>query len=214
MADTDHDFANLYGEIERYYTTKVQRHGACALGVDWPCEPSQELRFVQLLKLCAPEQPFSLNDFGCGYGALCGLLDRRFGDVEIDYLGIDLSPEMIRRARQLWGHGNRTRFAVGASLPRVADYSVASGVFNVKLKQPHSRWVRFVKQTLAMLNASSRKGFAVNFLAKPVGEQGQIEELYRTTAEFWRAHCERNLNSRTQVLSDYGMCEFTLIVRS
>lgn len=214
VADQDDDVASLHSDIERYYTAKIHTHGPCARGVDWPCTPSQELRFVQLLKLCDPSQPFSLNDFGCGYGALCGFLDKRFGGVEIDYLGVDLSPEMVRQARRLWAHKHQASFAVGATLPRVADYSLASGVFNVKLQQPHAPWIRFVKQTLSMLSASSRRGFAVNFLAHTAGDHTEVEELYRTTEGLWRVHCERTLGLRTQVLSNYGMREFTLIACS
>jgi SAM-dependent methyltransferase len=207
------DFANLHGDIKRYYSTKVQTHGACALGVDWPCTPSQELRFVQLLKLCDPQQPFSLNDFGCGYGAMRGFLDKRYGAIEIDYQGVDISPDMVRNAQHLWGHRPHTSFVVGSVLTRMADYSVASGVFNVKLRQPVSMWTRFVKQTLNMLSQTSRRGFAVNFLVPAVGNQAIVEELYTTTDGLWRAHCERTLGRRTQILSNYGLREFTLLAR-
>jgi len=213
VPDQDNDVAEIHGDIERYYTAKIQTHGPCARGVDWPCVPSQQLRFVQLLKLCDPTQPFSLNDFGCGYGALRDFLNHRFGDVEIDYLGVDLSPEMVRQARRLWAHKHQTDFAVGATLSRVADYSLASGVFNVKLQQPHTRWIRFVKQTLTMLSASSRRGFAVNFLSHASGSHSEVDQLYRTTEGLWRAHCERILGLRTEVISNYGMGEFTLIAR-
>lgn len=213
MGNQDDDVARIHGDIERYYTAKIQSYGACARGVDWSCGPSQELRFVQLLKLCDPSQSFSLNDFGCGYGALRGFLDRRFGAVEIDYLGVDISPEMVTQARRLWAHKPQTAFAVGITLPRVADYSLASGVFNVKLHQPHARWIRFVKQTLNMLSQFSRRGFAVNFLTPATKDSDEIEELYRTTEGLWRSHCERTLGHRTQVLRSYGMREFTLIAR-
>lgn len=213
VADQDDDVAKVYGDIERYYTVKIQTHGPCAQGVDWSCGPAQELRFVQLLKLCDSSQPFSLNDFGCGYGALRGFLDKRFNTIEVDYLGVDISPEMVRHAQRLWSHMHQTTFAIGASLPRVADYSLASGVFNVKLHQPHARWIRFVKQTLNMLSKSSSKGFAVNFLTPILKSGDEIEELYRTTEGLWLAHCERTLRLRTQVVRTYGMREFTLIAR-
>ncbi len=213
VADQDDDVAKVHGDIARYYTAKIQTHGPCARGVDWPCAPSQELRFVQLLKLCDPSQPFSLNDFGCGYGALCGFLDKRLGGVEIDYLGVDLSPEMVRQARRLWAHKHQTSFAVGAILPRVADYSLASGVFNVKLHQPHARWMQLIKQTLRMLSASSRLGFAVNFLTPMTDSRGQVDELYRTAGGVWLAYCKRTLGLKVEVVGSYGMNELTLVVR-
>lgn len=207
------DLTSLHGDIELYYTAKVRAYGPCAAGVDWSCTPTQELRFVQLLKLCDSKQRFSLNDFGCGYGALRGFLDRRFDGIEVDYLGIDISPEMVRQARMLWAHKAHTVFVVGTSLTRVADYSLVSGVFNIKLHQPHARWTQFVKDTLVMLNQYSRRGFAVNFLAPTTYDRPPIAELYTTTADIWVAYCKRTLHLDADVLADYGMNEFTLVAR-
>jgi len=68
---------------------------------------------------------------GCGYGALLGYLGEHHPGTDIDYLGYDISPSMIRRARELWRGRAATRFAVADAGSRVADYSVASGLFNV-----------------------------------------------------------------------------------
>lgn len=205
--------AGLYQDIERYYTRKILTHGPTPAGVDWPCVPTQELRFVQLLKLCDTSAPCSLNDLGCGYGALLALLARRFRGRKIDYLGVDLSAAMIDRARQLWARRAHTEFAVGSQPPRVADYTLASGIFNVKLQQTRRQWARFVRATLDQMHAASRKGFAVNFLAPlPRGIEG-APELYRVAPGVWRRHCEQAFGAQVTVLQDYGMREYTLLVR-
>ncbi len=203
----------LHTEIAGYYSQKVRMHGPTPLGVDWPCVPTQELRFVQLLRLCDFARPFALNDLGCGYGALLTYLARRHRRSRIDYLGIDLSPEMLLAARQLWARRSNTGFVVGHASPRVADYSVASGIFNVKLHQPPGRWTRFIETTLTNLHATSRHGFAVNFLA-PLAEGAQGKpELYRSPATVWRQFCEDTLRARVDVLDNYGLREYTLLVR-
>ena len=96
-------------DVSGYYTGTLSAHGATPRGVDWSCKPTQELRFVQLLKLCPFDAPFSLNDLGCGYGALRGFLRQRHRVVPVDYLGINLSPFMIEAARRRWGRLPRTR---------------------------------------------------------------------------------------------------------
>ena len=63
------DLAAVHTGISDYYTAKIRKFGATPLGVDWTCLPTQELRFVQLLKVCDFTSPLSLNDLGCGYGA-------------------------------------------------------------------------------------------------------------------------------------------------
>ena len=57
-------------EVDRYYSGKLKAHGATARGVDWNSTESQRMRFDQLLKICDRRAPFTLNDYGCGYGAL------------------------------------------------------------------------------------------------------------------------------------------------
>src|SRR5438309_8611454 len=117
----------LRATVRSYYSGTLQRHGPTPRGVDWPNTVSQYLRFVQLLKLCDFEKPFSLNDFGCGYGALLAFLALRHGGAAIDYRGVDISPAMVAAARQCWSDRKGAKFAPGSRCGRVADYSLASG---------------------------------------------------------------------------------------
>ena len=41
----------LIGEVERYYSDKVARHGPTPLGVDWNDAAGQNLRFERLLRV-------------------------------------------------------------------------------------------------------------------------------------------------------------------
>jgi SAM-dependent methyltransferase len=208
----DH-LAQLYRDVEQYYSRKIKTHGATPLGVAWPCQPTQELRFVQLLRVCGPEVSFSLNDLGCGYGALLAFLAKRHRRKKIDYLGLDLSAQMIDEARGLWGKRPHTEFLVASASPRVADYSLASGIFNVKLNQSETLWTHFVETTLTAMRAASRKGFAVNFLAPLAQGETAQTELYRTPADVWQSYCEKNFHAQVDVLQSYGMREFTLLAR-
>lgn len=206
-------FADLCSDIERYYTGKIARYGPGPLGVDWSCAPTQKLRFVQLLKVCNFDAPFSLADLGCGYGALLEFLAERFHDTTISYQGVDLSPAMISQARHLWAKRPDTGFSVGNELRGMSDYSVASGIFNVKLDQPELQWTGFIQATLAHMYGRSRRGFAVNFLAALADTRQATSEVYRARPELWCDYCERELGAEVTLLNDYGMREFTLLVR-
>lgn len=208
----DPALAGLYDEVERYYTRKVLAHGATPLGADWTCQPTQELRFIQLLKLCDFSRAFSLNDVGCGYGALAGFLARRHPKARVDYLGTDLSVAMIERAKHRLPANIEARFTASSAIPRIADYSVASGIFNVKLTLHAAQWQLFVEKTLSEINQTSRLGFAVNFLAPQPENFQAITELYRTPAEMWVRYCELQFKARVELLDAYGMNEFTLLV--
>jgi SAM-dependent methyltransferase len=184
--------------------------GRPPIGVGCSCVPTQELRFVQLMKLCNLPEFFSLKDLGCGYGALLAYLAKRHSEAKIDYLGIDLSPAMVRRAKRLWRNQKDAKFVVGHAGPRIADYSLASGIFNVKLEQPLAQWEHFVALTLADMAATSRQGFAVNFLA-PLSGGGRLSTLYRAPAEPWIHFCEQELGCSVELLTNYGLQEYTLL---
>jgi SAM-dependent methyltransferase len=206
----------VYSDVEAYYSARVAKYGATPLGVDWSCQATQNLRFVQLLKLCDFSAPFALNDIGCGYGALAAFMSERYPDSRVDYLGVDLSDAMVRRARRRFSGPGR-RFSVAKSSPRVADYSLASGIMNISCGHSRADWESYVATTLREMRRTSRAGFAVNFIteaARPdIPDDPAATKLYRTAAKPWVRFCERELGCAVQTLDGYGMKEFTLLVR-
>jgi SAM-dependent methyltransferase len=205
---------SVYAEVEAYYSACVARHGATPLGVDWSCQATQNLRFVQLLKICDFSAPFTLNDIGCGYGALLAFLAMRYPTSKIDYLGVDLSRAMISRARRRFSGPDR-RFVVRKASPRIADYSVASGVMNVNCSHSRATWEGYIATILEQMRRTSRRGFSVNFIvnAKPGAAEPLPEILYRTAPQPWIRFCERELGCSVETIDGYGMKEFTLLVR-
>lgn len=90
----------------------------------------------------------SINDWGCGWGA--------FHDYcPADYTGYDIVPQTLK-------HG---RFILSDHPTEVADYTVASGLFNVKLDSPHGAWRDYVLRCIAIMDDMSRKGFGFNVLS-------------------------------------------------
>jgi SAM-dependent methyltransferase len=211
----DRSLRDVLADVEAYYSERVARHGATPLGVDWACWATQNLRFVQLLKLCDFSEPFALNDIGCGYGALAAHLAMRHASARIDYLGVDLSHAMVRRARRRYS-GPARRFVVATSSPRVADYSVASGVMNVSLGHPRAVWENVVATILRDMRRASRRGFSINFLGAVPGSANAANDsadgLYRTTAQRWIDFCEGELGCSVETVDGYGMREFTLLI--
>lgn len=209
-------FSAVYANVESYYSARVAKHGATPRGVDWSCQATQDLRFVQLLKICDFSAPFGLNDVGCGYGALCAHLARRHPQAAIDYLGIDLSPAMISRARRRFSAPVR-RFKVGNGSPRRATYSVASGIMNVNVGGSRPAWEALVAEMLVDLRRASLRGFSVNFVTEDaectVAANTAQAQLYCTSPEPWIHYCERELGCTVETIDGYGMNEVTLLAR-
>lgn len=203
---------SILGRVERYYSGRFAEHGATARGVDWNSPESQELRFVQLLKVCEREQGlFSLNDYGCGYAALAPYLDRH--GYHVRYRGFDLSAAMIEYARRSYQRWPEVTFVQKEADLEPADYTVASGIFNVKLDVPDDEWREYVLRTLDAIAALSRRGFAFNMLTSYSDREKMRPDLYYGDPTAFFDHCKRRYSRHVALLHDYGLWEFTMIVR-
>jgi SAM-dependent methyltransferase len=202
-------FDPILEKVGRYYTGRLQEHGTTAKGVDWNSEESQNLRFAQLARVL-PSGHYSLVDYGCGYGALVAFLEHR-GD-DFDYQGFDISPAMVARALEDHG-GSGRRFVTSEAELEVADFALASGVFNVKLDTPADEWTDYVTQTLAVLDRLGRRGFAFNMLTSYSDADRMRADLYYGDPLRFFDLCKRSFSKQVALLHDYGLYEFTMLVR-
>jgi SAM-dependent methyltransferase len=201
----------LLSEVADYYTGKLAEHGESPRGVDWNGEEGQVLRFEQLCKVIATDGPFSLNDLGCGYGALCDFLVPRYKAFE--YTGIDVSDAMVRAAEQRHQGKPNARFVVASEADRVADYSVASGIFNVRMGRSDSEWQAYAQAMLEALDRASAKGFAFNCLTSYSDKDRMRADLYYADPLALFDLCKRRYSRNVALVHDYGLYEFTMIVR-
>lgn len=197
--------------VENYYSAKIREHGQCPRGVDWNGEDSQLLRFQQLVKVIEGKSDFSIIDVGCGYGALVDYLRKNFNNYK--YIGIDISEEMIISAQARYEQDEGTRFYASAISPKGADYSVASGIFNVKLKHSHDEWWDYFSTTLDHLNEISLKGFSFNCLTIYSDAEKMRDYLYYADPCMLFDWCKKRYSKKVSLLHDYGLYEFTILVR-
>jgi hypothetical protein len=201
----------LWGAVAEYYTTKLREHGPGHRGVDWNSTESQALRFEQLLKVVAPTGPFSVTDFGCGYGALVEHLQEQ--GRAFDYTGFDISAAQVAEARRIHGARPNCRFCDAIADLGATDYAVASGVFNVKLGADAEAWSAYVHRTLDQLNGLGRSGFAFNVLTRYSDAHRMRPDLYYADPCQLFDHCKRHHSRNVALLHDYGLYEFTILVR-
>jgi SAM-dependent methyltransferase len=202
---------DLLGRVETYYTGRLREHGTTARGVDWSTAESQRLRFAQLARLLPEGGGFSVNDHGCGYGALLDFLRERGGDVR--YTGNDLSADMVEAARGQHAADPAARFVVGAEPPEPADFTVASGVFNVRLDRSEEEWRAYVLDSLDVLARSSRRGFAFNALTLYSDVEKRRPDLHYADPRELFDHCMRRYSRHVALLHDTPLWEFTILVR-
>ena len=197
--------------INHYYTDKIKMHGATPKGVDWNGEDSQFVRFEQLSKIINKDI-FSINDIGCGYGKYFEFLQNRFSNF--NYYGFDLSQEMINNAKSLYSNKGGGFMQVD-NLENIekADYSVASGIFSVKMEHNESEWLSYILDTLEKMNDKSNNGFSFNMLTKYSDKEYMKDNLYYADPLFIFDYCKRNFSKQVALLHDYGLYEFTILIK-
>jgi SAM-dependent methyltransferase len=203
--------AAIVRAVSEYYAGKLHQHGATPRGVDWKDAASQTLRFDQLLMVLRSAPEGSLADIGCGYGDL--LRHMRAKGLANRYLGVDIAPEMIEAALRLHGGDGAATFAVGKLPPEPADFVVASGIFNVRLSFPAGAWEEYVAATLDDMSRMSRRGFAFNCLTSYSDPPLMREDLFYADPTKYFDLCKIRYSRQVALLHDYGLYEFTIIVR-
>ena len=159
--------------VIRAYASAIGRHGASPQGVFWNSARSQNARFAALLAMIRahraetggePQTPL-IADIGCGYGALYDYM-RGCGEfADWGYLGLDISPAMIRACRQRHPV-DQTRFQHGATPARRVDYALFSGTFNLCMINDADRWQRYILDQLSACLPHCRQGMALNLLCR------------------------------------------------
>ena len=199
------------GAVASYYEDKLAEHGETARGVDWNGDESQSKRFAQLCRIIQATDRFSVNDLGCGYGALHDYLKRHYRSF--GYSGVDISGNMIEAARRRCGKSGDARFIQASRPDRIADYGIASGIFNVRLTCDEEHWQRHIEETLDALDRTSRLGFSFNCLTSYSDADKMRDYLHYADPLAMFDRCMRRYARSVALLHDYGLFEFTILVR-
>jgi hypothetical protein len=209
----------MVADVLDFYRTKLSTHGATALGVGWPDPDRQAVMFDQALKVCSDSRSgirdahFSLLDYGCGYGAL--LQHLLANSWEIDrYVGFDLLPEMVTAGQKLFrDRTNIAKFTGDRAALSPADYVICTGMLNVKQGADPSGWQAYVFKALDHMWSLAKKGLAFNMLTSYSEPEKMRPDLFYGDPCLLFDYCKRSYSRQVALLHDYGLWEFTVLVR-
>lgn len=201
-------------DIVTFYSNQLSKFGDSPQGVGWKDEKAQFVRFEQLVKVIGNRNGFTINDLGCGTGKLYQYL-RAAGYSPARYLGYDMLEAMLGAAAQLLSDAAEVTLKKIASAEEmeIADYTVASGIFNVKYEAREYEWLNYVLSTIHQMNEKSRLGFSLNLLTKYSDREFMQSYLYYADPLFFFDYCKRNFAKNVALLHDYDQYDFTIIVR-
>ncbi|MCI0555972.1 MAG: class I SAM-dependent methyltransferase [Anaerolineae bacterium] len=200
-------------KLNEYFSEKLEEFGATPKGVDYNGTESQASRFDQLVKVINPSQPFSVIDYGSGYGAMFDFLKTK--GWRFEYYGIDLIEKMVIAGREAHKDYSNAHFTTDEREVPIADYLLAGAIFNIKLDESYESWQEFVCETLLHMNSLCSKGFSFNMLTQysDADRMAQRPDLFYGDPLFFFDFCKRNFSRNVALLHDYGLYDFTILVR-
>jgi hypothetical protein len=202
----------MQDEWKSFYENNLKQFGPSARGVGWKNDEAQLIRFRQLAKLFN-RSAFSLNDLGCGVGDFVTFAGESLSNCQ--YRGYDIMEEMISKASKKYGDLNNVGFRL-IKVPEemtVADYTIASGIFNIRFNKNDELWLEYILATLRTMDSRSTAGFAFNILTKYSDREFMKPELYYADPCVLFDYCKRNFSKNVALLHDYNQYDFTIIVR-
>jgi hypothetical protein len=211
---TQGDSIHTSKEIVSFYTDHLKNFGDTPKGVGWKNDLAQEVRFEQLIKIINQKiNNFTINDLGCGTGKLYSFLSAK--NFQPTYYGYDILEEMIEAAKTyLPIHTSINLIKINSATEmQPADYSVSSGIFNVKYGSKESEWLHNVLSTIEAMYEKSKLGFAFNMLTKYSDKEYMQPYLYYADPLFFFDYCKRNFSKNVSLLHDYDQYDFTILVR-
>ncbi len=207
------DAPKLLAPVAAAYGLQLDHHGMEARGVLWRNEENQRMRFEVLAGIIEAEDDkggITVNDLGCGYGAFFTFLEGRPAMKGGRYYGYDISEDMVNAARQSI-QDRRATFNHSLVATHDADYSFASGTYNLKLDNDEAAWKRYVKESLIHLWARTRRALAFNMLSI-YGSERQGGLLYADPGEFFD-FCIREISPNVVLFHDYSPIDWTIWLR-
>jgi len=196
-----------------YFNNKVELYGATPSAVDYNGVEAQWVRFEQLTKVIDPSAPFTIIDYGCGYGALLDFLQNK--NWQFEYCGFDMLENMVRVGREAHAGILNTHFEHSEHKLETVDYLIACSIFNNKFEAEENEWQDRVLQTLWQMNTLCSKGFSFDILTKYSDEErmAQRPDLFFADPLFFFDYCKRNFSRNVRLLHDYDLYDFTILVR-
>jgi SAM-dependent methyltransferase len=207
---SDQRYSQLLGEVAAYYATRLADHGATPRGVDWNGAESHELRHRQFMRLI-DDPTASVLDLGCGVGDFLRYL-RKMGHRG-SFTGYDVAPSMIAEAERLHRDSCDAVWKIGATPDDTADFAIASGIFNVMGHVSPHDWKCYVEDTIGVLAKVGRRGFAFNVLSLSSDPERRRPDLFYADPLATLELCLARYGRSVALLQDYGLYEFTLVVR-
>jgi SAM-dependent methyltransferase len=204
-----------WAHLVAHYDRCLAEGGHTPAGVDWPNPRDLEVRFATQLSVLngvATPKPPRILDIGCGTGLLLDYM-RETGLLErVEYLGVDLSSNMIAAASARWpGQRFAVRDICADPFPDGSfDVAIMNGVLTERLGLPQAEMIAMAKSIITAAFRASTTGLAFNVMNKHV--DWERDDLFHWEFDALAAFLKAELSRHYHFRADYGLYEYTAFV--
>ncbi len=195
---------------ERHLAT----HGDNYRGMGWTRTPEDADRRYQVM-LDLIRRPFSgrrsVLDVGCGTSLLYEYMQAR-GVQDLDYSGLDLSPQHLAIARRKFPTLTYYQLDLLDSTDELPefDYVIINGIFTAKFSLSFEEMWEFFQLFIGRAFTRARIGIAFNVTTKLV--QWERDDLFHLPFDLLGGFLSEEISRNFSIRHDYGLFEYTTYV--
>ncbi len=192
-------------KTKEIYSNLFKKNKNSYLSLNWGSIESQELRFKILTEIANLDSK-SILDVGCGLGDFYNWLKRN--KYNLDYFGVDITPEFIRTAEKEYGKDLficEDFISSDFFQKEGYDYIFSSGIFATYIENPLDTYHKYITK---MWNIAKR-GVAFNSLSD-WSENKEKNEYYADPYEI--INICRTLTEKIVFKHDYHPRDFTIFL--
>jgi SAM-dependent methyltransferase len=211
--DQEDTTPSILAPVAHSFGWSVTKHGPVHRAVAWRDEERQYRRFqifVGLLAYDVDRDDITINDLGCGYGAMFDTFKELPQFRDGTYFGYDISDAMVKAARENITDP-RALFIQNHQATEKADYSFVSGTYNMKMTAEDVEWREYIEENLIQLWSKTRIGLGFNMLniQSPLREK----TLFYGDPDYFTEFCKKHLGGQVRMIDLLHPNEFVIFVR-
>jgi len=207
-------YSKIEKNVENYYKNRDSQNDNYAK-MGWKSKLAQEIRFKQLLRAFDFHNGTIINDLGCGIGDLFTYFQEKNKNNKFHYYGYDIIDTMIFESQKIHNNNNNATFIKinDCSEMNQADFTFASGIFNLKFKTSKKEWNNYIFETIRTMHKKSNIGTSFNCLTKYSDPEFMKKELYYSDPLKIFDFCKKELSKNICLFHDYNEYDFTISIR-
>ena len=203
----------LLKPVARSYEWSIHKYGPIHRAAAWRDEKRQQRRFdifTGLLAYDTNRDNVTINDLGCGYGAMFDTFRKLPQFNNGTYFGYDISKSMIKAA-EIKISDPRALFILNHKATENADYSFVSGTYNMKMAANEDEWLGYIEESIGQLWSKTKISMGFNMLniESPLREN----TLYYADPAHFMNFCQKNLKANVRMINLLHPNEFVIFIR-